>query len=543
MYHRRQGDEEDTAVSRIVDSDGAQVTDLWRAGTLDALMAEERLLGLMLADEEFPAKIRANITEMVVARLGTNPAILQRSLHQEIYRAILNIAGQGLAPDTLTVDGEMRRRNIPDYTLNDLMALARGVMMLPDLVLRPREAIEGLCQTILDAAGRRYMMQLAQKMAEHIAAGTPIADVQARAVKAMEKAPRATIGADTTIAAAAENYRSHLDEWRAHPGILRGTTTGLNNLDKTTHGWRPGQLIVLAARMSMGKSAYALSFTLAAARAIMERTDGGHDHQVGFISLEMDCDSLMHRLVAAAAGVDGDAMLEGDPSLDWDAIDDAVNTLSIMPIRIVDAHGANNRVNGQGGKMTVDAIREHALAWHREGRLDLLMIDFLGCIAPTHETRRDTYERQIAAIVQALKNLAAELQVPVILLVQLNRENEKAGNPVPQLHHLRDSDAIGQFADVVIFPVRWDYYPERGMSVPDAIKGRPKGYTELYVQKQRMGKVKALRAYSDMASNRVWEWSEQRGGPVNTDGKLLWNWKPEYWPVDETTNGTDKKGR
>lgn len=538
MYQRREDDEEHDA-PRIVDMDGAPVTDLWQAGTLDALAAEDALLGLMLADEEFPAAIRMNITEMVAARLGTNPAILQRPWHRELYRAILDLAGHGLSPDTLTVDGEMRRRNIPDYRLTDLLALTHRVACMPDLVLRPRDALEGLCQTVLDAAGRRYLMAVSQKMAEHIAAGTPLADVQARATKAIERAPRAIIGADTTIAAAAENYRAQLAEWKANPGILRGTTTGLANLDRVTHGWRSGQLIVLAARMSMGKSAYALSFTLAAARAIMERTDGGHDHQVGFISLEMDEQSLMHRLVAAEAGVDGDAMLEGDPSLDWDAIDEAVTRLSIMPIRIVDAHGANNRVNGQQGQMTVDAIREHARAWHREGRLDLLMIDFLGCIKSTREMRRETYERQIAAIVQALKNLAAELHIPVILLVQLNRENEKAGNPVPQLHHLRDSDAIGQFADVVIFPVRWDYYRERGMDVPEAIKGRPKGYTELYIQKQRMGKVKALRAWSDMASNRVWEWSDQRGGPVNEQGQLLWNWKPEFWPTDET-NG---KGR
>jgi len=545
MEARRHGEDEQEDALRIVDADGERVVDLWQAGSLDAIAAEETLLGMMLADASMLDTVRVGrqemavermgIAELVTARLGTNAEIFQRPIHREFYRAVLTVAGNGLLPDIFTVDAEMRRRNIRDYSMKDLSALLTRAL---DTSFSVR-VIEGLCQVILDAAGRRYMMAVTQKMAEAIAAGTPLADVQARTVKAMERAPRATVGADTTIAAAAENYRAQLAEWRDNPGILRGTTTGLAHLDKVTHGWRPGQLIVLAARMSMGKSAYALSFTLAAARAIMERTDGGHDHQVGFISLEMDEQSLMHRLVAAEACVDGDAMLEGDPSLDWDAIDDAVTTLSIMPIRIIDAHGASNRVNGQHGRMTVDVIREHALAWHRQGRLDLLMVDFLNCIKSTKEMRRETYERQIAAIVQALKDLASELHIPVILLVQLNRDNEKAGNPVPQLHHLRDSDAIGQLADVVIFPVRWDYYRERGMDVPDAIKARPKGYTELYVQKQRMGKVKALRAYSDMASNRVWEWSDQRGGPVDAEGKLLWNWKPEYWPTDEPA----QKGR
>ncbi len=519
----------------IIDQDGTPTRDYWQAANLDALDSESALLGLCLADAEMPPRFHERMLEHVAARLGTDAAIFSRQILRDIYAAMLVIEGKGLRADPLTVDAELRRRNTPDYSLGDLVALssraAAGTQMT-------RAAVESLCQSVLDAAGRRYLLQISQRIGQRAVEGMPLEEIRAGAIEAIERTPRVTVGADTTIAAALAEYRTQLHDWRTQPGILRGTTTGLSNLDQMTHGWRPGQLIVLAARMSMGKSAYALSFTLAAARAIMERTDGRHNHQVGFISLEMDASSLMHRLVAAESGVDGDAILEGDPSLDWDVIDDAIDTLSAMPIRIVDAHNANNRVNGQRGQMTVEAIREHALAWHREGPLDLLMVDFLNCIKSTREMRRESYERQVAAIVQALKNLAAELQIPVMLLVQLNRENEKAGNPVPQLHHLRDSDAIGQLADVVIFPVRWDYYLERGMSVPDEIKGRPKGYTELYIQKQRMGKVRAARIYSDMASNRIWEWSDKRGGPVNHKGQLLWGWSPTYWPV---TDGSAQK--
>lgn len=509
----------------IVDRDGERALDLWNAGSLDAQTAQEVLLGLMMAFDGM------SVVEMASARLGANPDILQGALHRVIYRAILDVAGRGLLPDPMTVDAELRRRNIPDYSIGDLSELLTRVMDLTNIAATS-QVVEGLCQAVLDAAGRRYLLAVSQKLATAAVDGTPVAEAQERAIQAIGKAPRPTLGADTTISAAAENYRQQLDAWRESPGILRGTTTGLANLDRVTHGWRPGQLIVLAARMSMGKSAYALSFTLAAARAIMESTDGGHDHQVGFISLEMDERSLMHRLVAASAGIDGDKMVEGDPSLDWDAIEEARVALSLMPIRLVDAHGANNRANGQHGAMTVDAIREYALSWHREGRLDLLVIDFLSCIVAPKELRRESYERQIAYHVQALKNLASELQIPVMLLVQLNRDNEKSGNPVPQLHHLRDSDAIGQFADLVVFPVRWDYYRERGMSVPDEVKSRPKGFTSLYIQKQRMGRVGAVQAWSDMASNRIYEWSGMRNAPVDEYG-LLRGWRPEFWPEGE----------
>lgn len=553
MYARNDRDHRDEDTRQIVDVEGAAVTDLWRAASLDALDSEAMLLGLVMMDAEMPPKFRVNLLELVSARLGTEPAVFQRPFHRELYTAMLAVAGNALLPDTLTVDAEMRRRNVRDYSIGDLSEMTSRAACAPELADRGTAAIESLCQNVLDAAARREYLRIMQDMGEMTVRGVGVTDIADAITKRVNKVPRTHLGADTTIAAVAENFAAQMAEWRDNPNALRGTTSGLTNIDKVTLGWQRGDLIVLAARMSAGKTAYALSFTLAAAQAIMERTDGRHNHQVGFISLEMDCDSLFLRLVAMHAGVSAKSIkrgyaVPGEPPLDWDAVEESRVALAAMPIRIVDAHGAQNRANGQMGQMTTAAIREHTLAWHREGTLDLLVVDFLNCIVAQGPLAHDSYERQIAAHTHALKNLASELKIPTFLLAQLNRENEHGVPSAPQLHHLRDSDAIGQFADVVMFPMRWDYYRERGMEVPDDVKQRPMGFTQLFIQKHRNGEIGAVNLYSDMRTYRVWDWSEQRNGPVDLNGRIITckderglvaPWKPEMWPTEEP----NRKGR
>lgn len=536
---------------QIVDMEGAPASDLWQAASLDALDSEEMLLGLIVMDAEMPPKFRVNLLEIVTARIGVDPAVFQRPMFREYYTAMLTVAGNGLLPDTLTVDAEMRRRNVAGYSLGDLSEMTSRAACAPDVANRGTAAVESLCQNVLDAAARREYLRIMQDMAEMTVRGVGVTDIADAIAKRVSKVPRTHIGADTTIAAVAENFAAQMAEWRDNPNALRGTTSGLANVDKVTLGWQRGDLIVLAARMSMGKTAYALGFTLAAAQAIMESTDGRHDHQVGFISLEMDSESLFLRLVAMHAGVSSKSIkrgyaIPGEPPLDWDRVEESRVALAAMPIRIVDAHGAQNRANGQMGQMTTAAIREHTLAWHREGTLDLLVVDFLNCIIAQGPLARDSYERQIAAHAHAMKNLASELKIPTVLLAQLNRDNEHGIPNAPQLHHLRDSDAIGQFADIVMFPMRWDYYRERGVDVPDDVQKRPKGFTQLFIQKHRMGEIGAVNLYSDMQTYRVWDWSEQRNGPVDTQGRIITTkderglvtpWRPEYWPIVETGKG------
>lgn len=522
---------------RIVDADGERTQTPYHGVALHANDAEVALLGLCLADTELPPRARANVLEQVASRIGTDGAVFASPMLQAIYTSMLSVTGRGLLADVVTTHAEMSRRNIVGYTLHDLYTL---LTRAHNDVEMDFHRVEALCQIVLEASARRQFVRLGEHIQQHSAAGTDLQEISEGIGRWMERIHRPAMGADTTIAAVGDAYMQQLADWRAHPGALRGVTSGLANIDKVTHGWRPGKLIVLAARMSVGKTALALFFALAAARDIMHRTDGRHDHQVGIISLEMSNEDLFHRLIAAQAGVDAEEILKGNPALDWDAIEEAGTLLQAMPIRMIDAQGAANRVNGQGGRMTVAHIREHAREWHRQGLLDLLIVDFLTLIAAPKELRRaKNHEEEVAYNIQALKNLAAELNIPVMVLAQLNRENEHAAAAVPQLHHLRDSDVIGQVADLAMFPVRWDYYRERGNSVPDAARKYPKGYTELYLQKHRGGRVGSIALYTDMASNRVWDWSIQRNAPLDAEGHIplvrnergeMMLWKPEYWP-------------
>ena len=519
---------DDARALRVIDTDGEQVRrgDYYHGAALHAEEAETALLGLCLADAELPPAARANVLEQVASRLGTDADVFSNPIRRVVYTAMLTVAGKGLLADAVTTHAEMTRRNVPGYTFNDLYALITRAHNDVELDFH---RVGALCQIVLEATARRQFVTLGEHIQQHSAAGTDLQEITAGIGRWMERIRRPTMGADSTIAAVGDAYMTQLAGWRAHPGALRGATSGLHNIDRVTHGWRPGKLIVLAARMSVGKTALALFFARAVAKAIMER-ETGLDHQVGIVSLEMANEDLFHRLLASQAGVDAEDILNGNPDLDWDAIEVAATELQAMPIRMVDQQGAANRVNGQGGQMTVAHIREHARAWHQQGVLDLLIVDFLTMITPPNELRREKSEPKAAYNIQALKSLAAELNIPVMVLAQLNRENEHAAAAVPQLHHLRDSDVIAQVADLAMFPVRWDYYRERGNDVPQAVRKYPKGYTELYLQKHRGGRVGAIPLYSDMATNRFWDWNDQRNAPVTAEGKIPAGWRPVFWP-------------
>lgn len=211
------------------------------------------------------------------------------------------------------------------------------------------------------------------------------------------------------------------------PGIPTPTAA----LTRVTGGWHPGQLIVVAARPSVGKTAYTIQAILAAAEA---------GHGALLCSLETRRLPLARRMVAAFARCSLDAVSRRRAQTDDEAQDvlHAASTLARMPITLDDAP-----------HQSLASIRGVAHRLKAQGKLSLLAIDYLGLVATT--SRRDgTREREVAELARGLKVLAGDLMVPVILLAQLNRDVEKAGRE-PRLSDLRESGAIEQDADVVLF--------------------------------------------------------------------------------------------
>lgn len=230
--------------------------------------------------------------------------------------------------------------------------------------------------------------------------------------------------------------------WKA--GGVSGLSTGLKDLDERTAGLHPGSLVIVGARPGMGKSDFALNLAYSAAAA---------GKSVGFFSLEMSKGLLTNRLLARATGIPATNQISGRVSeAEIAALSAAAGRLKGIPLWIDDSAAS-----------TVEAIGARARRLQRRHGLDLVMVDYLQLIAPGNSRRRRETNRteDVTMISQALKGLAKDLGVPVVALSQLSRAVEGREDKRPTLADLRESGAIEQDADVVIFLYRESYYLDR----------------------------------------------------------------------------------
>lgn len=221
-------------------------------------------------------------------------------------------------------------------------------------------------------------------------------------------------------------------------GGVRGTPSGYPELDNLLSGFHPSDLIILAARPSVGKTSFALDIARNAAVR--------HNVPVGIFSLEMSSEQIIDRMISAESYVNSWKIRTNavHDQADFDRIRDAIETLSKAPIYIDDKPGNN-----------ILAMRAVARRLKRERGIGLIIVDYLQLMAPTNTKASDSMVQQVTEISRSLKNLARELDVPVIALSQLSRAVEQRGGK-PRLSDLRDSGSIEQDADVVMFIHRED---------------------------------------------------------------------------------------
>lgn len=246
----------------------------------------------------------------------------------------------------------------------------------------------------------------------------------------------------------------------AAKGIKSGITTGLRGLDECTGGFMPGQLIILAARPAMGKTAMMLHFAKSAALA---------GKNVCIYSLEMGGTSLVDRLIVSASGVDSGRYRKGRLT-DQEEMQmfEGLNTLSGLTIDV-----------DPSPNITIHQIKARARGKQMKKACDMILIDYLQLIDMRHENRSYNREQEISQTSRAAKIMAKELGVPVVLLSQLSRKVEDRSDKTPLLSDLRESGAIEQDADVVLFLHRPEYYN------PAAEKGKG----EIKIAKQRDGQT------------------------------------------------------
>jgi len=251
-----------------------------------------------------------------------------------------------------------------------------------------------------------------------------------------------------------------------HKRLITGVPTGFVDLDEMTRGFQPGDLVIIAARPSMGKTSLVLN--------VAQHVATQPDHAVGFFSLEMSKESLFLRLLTSEAQIDSHRLMSGAiGQKDYGRISHALETLSAMRLFIDDT------ANIGALEMRAKARRLRA-----EHGLSLLVVDYIQLM--TGRGRFENRTLELASISRSLKGLAKELNVPIVVLSQLSRAPESRSDHRPQLSDLRESGALEQDADVVVLIYRDDAY-NRDPNNPDA------GTAELIVAKQRNGPTGLVR--------------------------------------------------
>ncbi|MBX9621699.1 MAG: replicative DNA helicase [Alphaproteobacteria bacterium] len=263
-----------------------------------------------------------------------------------------------------------------------------------------------------------------------------------------------------------------------------GITTGFKKVDECLGGFHPSDLVIVAGRPSMGKTALTTNFAFNAARAALEKNEGG---AVAFFSLEMSAEQLANRILGQESGLSSDLIRRGDiGKSDFPKLVEVSNRLNSLPFYIDDTPG-----------LSVPALRTRARRLKRQGGLGLIIIDYLQLLSSPGKRAAENRVLELSEITRNLKALAKELHVPVIACSQLSRSVEQRDDKRPQLADLRESGSIEQDADVVMFVYREEYYLSRKKPTGSDDKiaewekamGSVANIAEVIIAKQRHGPI------------------------------------------------------
>ncbi len=383
--------------------------------------AEVSVLGALLLD-------RDGIVSVAEFLLPTH---FYDERHKEIYDTIIDLYEQRIPVDVLTVSERLKKRKS--------IKKVGGTSYLASLVEKVPTAahVEHYGKIVKDLAIKRALMQ----------SGTKIVDMALDeglgADDLLDKAEGEIFGITqkhlsqsfTPVKAALADSFDRLDELHKMDTGLRGIPSGFKDLDNLLAGFQKSNLVILAARPGIGKTAFALG--------IAQHIAVEHKRPVGFFSLEMSKEELVDRLLVAQADIDAWKLKTGKLNEDdFTALSNAMGELAEAPLYIDDTPG-----------LSILEMRTKARRLQSEYGLDILFVDYLQLARSRNLENR---VQEVSEISDGLKNLARELKIPVIALSQLSRAVEQRGTRRPQLADLRESGGIEQTADVVMFLWRED---------------------------------------------------------------------------------------
>ncbi|MCY7422143.1 MAG: replicative DNA helicase [Chitinophagaceae bacterium] len=318
---------------------------------------------------------------------------------------------------------------------------------------------------------------------------------------------------------------NRIDDLRNKQEDISGVPTGFPTLDRVTYGWQPTDLIILAARPAVGKTAFALNLVRSAALHPTKPTG------VAFFSLEMSASQLVQRVLSAESGILLEKITRGKLE-DYEMqqlYSKGVNKLSQAPIYIDDTAGLN-----------IFEFRAKARRLVNKHHVGLIIIDYLQLMSGTNDNRQSNREQEISRISRDLKGLAKELKVPIIALSQLSRAVEtRKESKMPQLSDLRESGAIEQDADMVMFLYRPEYYEINTNEMGESNRGE----THVRIAKHRNGSLETikLRALLHIQKFVEEEGDDLSGGGGGSKPSGGGNWKP-LGPGGGSAGGTGDGG-
>ncbi|HEP1249091.1 TPA: replicative DNA helicase [Streptococcus pyogenes] len=415
----------------------------------------------LLAEQSVLGSIFISPDKLIAVREFISPDDFYKYAHKIIFRAMITLSDRNDAIDATTI------RTILDDQ-DDLQSIG-GLSYIVELVNSvPTSANAEYYAKIV--AEKAMLRDIITKLTESVNLAYDeilkpeevIAGVERALIELNEHSNRSGFRKISDVLKV--NYEA-LEARSKQTSNVTGLPTGFRDLDKITTGLHPDQLVILAARPAVGKTAFVLN--------IAQNVGTKQKKTVAIFSLEMGAESLVDRMLAAEGMVDSHSLRTGQlTDQDWNNVTIAQGALAEAPIYIDDTPGI---------KITEIRARSRKLSQEVDGGLGLIVIDYLQLITGTKPENR---QQEVSDISRQLKILAKELKVPVIALSQLSRGVEQRQDKRPVLSDIRESGSIEQDADIVAFLYRDDYYRKEGDDAEEAVEDNT---IEVILEKNRAG--------------------------------------------------------
>lgn len=430
--------------------------------------AERALLGAMIADPD-------EVVDRVI-EAGLKPQDFFNPAHQTLFEAIRDMHMKRIAIDPVTLFQYLQDRKLADAVggpaiLGDLAAGVVSLLSMP---------------THLKTVKDKSLLRQLQRACAEIVLDTQEMEYDAAAVldaaesRILAISDAGTINSTSPARSVVQGTIEIIERTCKRKGVFDGIPSGFHELDVLTTGFKPGEMIVIAARPGVGKTALALSM---AQKMLKERYDDETEsfvkpgYGVGFFSLEMTNQQLMLRLIASLASISMQKIRHGTVSeADLMALSNVAQEIADMPLYLDESPVLN-----------INQLRAKARRMRYQLGVEIIFIDYLQLLTSDSAKARENRQVEVAEISRGIKSLAKELGIPIVVLAQLNRKPDETSSGEPALHHLRESGSIEQDADVVMLLHRKSSKDkDKGEEEAHPVPGQPV-VAVLNVAKQRSG--------------------------------------------------------